>query len=230
MSAHTLERAPVSGLTSLPRINLLPPEIHVQRRLRRVQMQLAGAGVLAVLIVIALFLLAMSSVSSANADLEASRVEKAELQEKVDGLANVRQTYTLVDQASGMLRAAGSGEVLWSSYLGDLGPLLPADAWLTKVTVVSTSTTAASAAPPPAGTPVAAPQGIATITFEGTALAHIQVANWLDSIAKERAWTNASFSKSDEKLVGSRKTYDFTSTVTVTAAALSGRYTKPAGS
>lgn len=224
MSTHSIERATVSGrLVTLPAVNLLPPHIVVRRKLRRVQTQLGGAGVLAILVVIALFVLAVASVSSAQNELDTARAEKAGLQKQVDGLSHVRQTYVLVDQANGMLRDAGGNEVPWSAYLDDLGPLLPAGAWLTKVTVAAGAATAPTAA---AGT--AAP--VATITFEGTALAHVNVASWLDSIAKERGWASPYFSRSEEKPVGGRKTYAFTSTVAVTTAALSGRYTKPAGS
>lgn len=224
MSTHALERTPVSNLVMLPSVNLLPPQILVSRRLRRLQTQLGGAGVAAALLVITMFLLAVSSVSSANDDLAAAKSEHAALQTQVDGLAHVRQTYALVDQANGLLRDAGGNEVLWSSYLGDLGPLLPAEAWLTKVTVA-----AAPVAGPAVGGAPASQQAVAQITFEGTALSHVNVAIWLDSVATERGWANPYFSKSEEKLVGTRKTFNFTSTVTVTAAALSGRHATPAG-
>jgi len=223
---HTRTRAPVSGLVSLPGVNLLPPEIRMRRRLRRVQIQLGGAGVAAVLVVVALFLIAASSVSSANGDLRDAQAQRATLQEQVDGFNHVGQTYALVDQANGLLRDAGGNEVLWSSYLGDLGGLLPAGTWLTKVTVTAAPV---AAAPPQPGVAPAAPPGIAQLTFEGTALAHVNVASWLDSIAKERGWANPYLSQSDEKLIGDRKVFSFSSTATVTTAALSGRYTTPAG-
>lgn len=226
MSTATQERAATSRLVSLPAVNLLPPEIHVRRRLRRVQGQLAGAGVVAVLLVVALFLLALSSVSSARGDLDKSRVEQTALQKKVDASAHVQQTYALVDQAHGLLHAAGGSEVLWSDYLGDLGPLLPAGTWLTKVTVTSATPTAPAGAPSAAAAPA---QAVAQITFDGTALAHVNVASWLDRIAKERGWSNPYFTRSEEKLVGSTRTFTFTSTVTVTEAALSGRYPKAGG-
>ncbi|MGB9378605.1 MAG: PilN domain-containing protein [Mycobacteriales bacterium] len=226
VNAPDVERAPLTRLVSLPAVNLLPPHILVRRKLRRVQTQLGGGGVVAVLVVIALFLLALSSVHAASNDLDAAKVQRAGLQTQVDALSNVRQTYALVDTTNGLLRDAGGNEVLWSSYLGDLGPLLPSGAWLTKVTVAPALVTPAST---PGAAATATPT-IAQITFEGVALSHVNVAGWLDSIAKERAWTNPYFSKSDEKLIGTKKTYAFSSTVNVTTAALSGRYTNPTGS
>lgn len=224
MSTRAPERTTLSSMVTLPSVNLLPPEILVARKLRRVKAQLAGGGLVAILVVVALFLLAMSSVTAADRDLTTAKAQRAALQTQDDKLAHVRQTYALVDQANGLLRDAGGNEVLWSTYLGDLGPLLPSGAWLTKVTVGS----GAAAAPAAPGAP--ATQSVAQITFEGTALSHVNVALWLESIAKERGWVNASFSRSQETLVGTRKVYGFSSTVTVTATALSGRYLKPAGS
>ncbi|MCU1589867.1 MAG: hypothetical protein JWP11_1123, partial [Frankiales bacterium] len=51
----------------------------------------------------------------------------------------------------------------------------------------------------------------------------------LESLAKQKGYANPYFTNSTKALVGSRETVDFTSTVTMTSAALSGRYTKPIG-
>jgi len=225
MSARTQERAPAGGLVTLPTVNLLPPEILARRGLRRLKILLGGAGAVAILVVVAMFVMALSSVSAANSDLETATSQRLGLQKQVDGYAHVRQTYALVDQANGLLRDAGGNEVLWSTYLGDLGQLLPAGAWLTKVTVAP----ATAAGPAGPGVAPTASPAVAQITFEGTALAHVRLAAWLDSIAKERGWAEPYFSKSEEKLIDSRKTFTFTSTVMVTAAALSGRHQTPAG-
>ncbi|MGE5763911.1 MAG: hypothetical protein ACM3ZF_08600 [Mycobacterium leprae] len=56
------------------------------------------------------------------------------------------------------------------------------------------------------------------------------MATWLEALAKQRGYTNPSFSTSTERYIDASKVVDFTSTVTVTDKALSGRYTKPAGS
>ncbi|MGH8938093.1 MAG: hypothetical protein ACRDV2_01960, partial [Actinomycetes bacterium] len=52
-------------LATLPRVNLLPPEIEEQRRFRRVQAGLGGAVAVAVALVAAGFVMANSEVSSA---------------------------------------------------------------------------------------------------------------------------------------------------------------------
>ncbi len=214
MTTPIRHKVGTGGLPLLPRVNLIPTEISERRRLRRVQAGLGGSAGIAVAIVVVLFLLAASSVSSAKQDLAGARAENTVVQAKVDGLNNVGQTFALVDQAHGLLRDAAGGEILWSSYLTDLSLRIPDSVWLTKVTV----------------SPAATPGGVAQISFEGVGLTHDDVARWLDAIAKERGWSNPYFSKSDEKFLGSHQTYVFSSTVTVTPEALSGRYTKPAGS
>jgi hypothetical protein len=82
----------------------------------------------------------------------------------------------------------------------------------------------------PAGTVVAAtPAGIGTVTFTGVGFSHDDVAVWLESLATQKGYANPYFSSSTETLLGTRKTVNFTSTATLTPAAYSGRYTKPAG-
>lgn len=213
-------KASTTGLVSLPQVNLIPIEIVERRRLRTVQAGFGGGVALAIVLLLALYLLAAGSVSARQGDLAAAQAEHASVQKQVDGYANVGQTYALVDAAHGLLRDAGSGEVQWSQYLTDLSLRVPSTVWLSQITVAP----AAASAVPAATTP-----GIATITFTGIALSHDDVALWLDSLAKERGWTDPYFSTSVEQFIGSHQTYTFTSSVTVTSVALSGRYTAPAG-
>ncbi len=222
MSAPVRDKVATGGIPALPRVNLIPTEIAERRTLRRVQAGMAGGGLAAVAIVVVLLLLAAASAAAAKHDLATAKAENVTVQGQVDSLKPVTQTFTLVDQARGALRNAAGGEILWSSYLTDLAQRIPDSVWLTKVSVAPAAV--------PAGATPGAPAGIASITFEGVALAHTDVAKWLDSVAKERGWSQAYFTKSDEKVLAGRLTYVFASTVTVTATALSGRYTKPAGS
>lgn len=222
MRTITRQKAGATGLVTLPQVNLLPLEIIERRRLRVVQAGLGGAVALALVLLVGLYFLAASAVSSSQSDLTAAQAENALVQKQVNGFANVGQTYALVDKAHGLLRDAGGGEVLWSRYLTDLSLKIPSTVWLNQVTVAP-----AAAAPVTALTGVT--PAIATITFTGVALSHDDVAVWLDALASERGWTDPYFSTSTEQYIGSHQTYTFTSSVTVTAAALSGRYTTPAG-
>jgi Tfp pilus assembly protein PilN len=220
VTAPSLHQVGTAGLPSLPRVNLIPPEIAARRTLRRVQAGLGAGAVAALAIVVVLLLLASASVSSAKVQLTAAQADNTKVQAQVDGLQNVVKTFALVDQARGALRDAAGGEILWSTYFTDLSLRVPANVWITKLTVSSVVASAAGVA--------GAPAGVALISFEGVGLAHNDVATWLDSIAKEHGWSNPYSSKSEEKVINGRVVYEFASTVTVTADALSGRYTKPA--
>jgi Tfp pilus assembly protein PilN len=217
MNAPSRDKVGTTGLAVLPRINLIPTEIADRRSLRHLQAGLGGAGLAAVGIVVLLLVMAMGSVSSARTDLTNAQTENTAVHAKVAGLQNVAATFALVDQAHGALRDAGGREVLWSTYLTDLSLRVPDSVWLTGVKVTAIPA-------PVAGSAAAA--AIGQISFEGVALSHDDVAKWLDSIAKERGWSDPYFTRSELKLIGGRATYSFTSTVNVTEAALSGRYTK----
>ena len=83
MSAVSFEtsNAPLlgEGLVTLPRVNLLPPEIGERRNFRRIQYGL-GAGVLsAVAVVAGAFLLASGGVASAQSELDVASAETARL-------------------------------------------------------------------------------------------------------------------------------------------------------
>lgn len=107
--------------------------------------------------------------------------------------------------------------------LFDRSKRIPSTVWLSQVTVGP-----AAAAAPAGPAVVGAVPAVATLTFTCIALSHDDVALWLDSLAKEKGWSDPYFSTSVEQYIGSHQTYTFTSSVTVTAAALSGRYAIPA--
>ncbi len=225
MNLATRRTTSTTGLATLPQVNLLPVEIAERRQLRVVQAGLGGGVALALALVVALYFLAAASVSSAQGDLVSATAAHDSTQKQLDGYQNVGQTYALVDQAHTLLRTAGSSEVQWSHYLTDLSLRIPSTVWLSQVTVGP-----AAAAAPAGPAVVGAVPAVATITFTGIALSHDDVALWLDSLAKEKGWSDPYFSTSVEQYIGSHQTYTFTSSVTVTAAALSGRYAIPARS
>ena len=58
------------------------------------------------------------------------------------------------------------------------------------------------------------------------AFAHTDVANWLESLAREKGYAGPLLQSSTEALLGTRKVVNWSVTVTLTPEALSGRYTK----
>lgn len=224
MSLMTETRAEVS-LSSLPRVNLLPPEIAEGRRMRRIQVGLGGAVVGALGVVALLYVGASSSVSSAQTELDAANARHASLQAESAKYRDVTAVYAQAAAAQAMLTQAMGEEVRYSQFLNDLSLTVPENVWLKNVTFSQS----APAAPSAAAAASATAAGIGTVTFTGVGFSHDDVAVWLESLATQKGYTNPYFSSSTEALLGTRKTVNFTSTATLTSAAYSGRYTKPIG-
>lgn len=209
-----------SGLVTLPRVNLLPPEIAERRRFRRIQYGL-GAGVLATAGVVALlFVSASASVDSANDELTSANAENARLQAETATYADVAGIYAQAAAAEAMLTEAMGQEVRYSRFLSDLSLSIPENVWLKNLTFAQGDT------PPAVGS---TEPGIGTVTVAGVGFSHDDVAVWLESLAGQEGYTNPYFSSATESLIGPRTVVDFSSTATLTPAALSGQYTKPAG-
>ena len=213
--------APVgTGHAVLPRVNLLPPEIAEQARFKRIQMGLGGGLLATVGVVAALYVTAVASVGDAQTELDTATARGTALQTETAKYADVEAVYGRAAAAQGMLTSAMGQEVRFSQYLNDLSLTVPDKVWLKSLTFAQT---------PPVAGPGAAEPGIGTVTFSGTAYSHDDVAVWLESLAKQKGYLNPYFTNSTKALLGTRTTVNFESTVTMTPAALSGRYTAPAG-
>jgi|KBSSwiStaDraftv2_1062776.scaffolds.fasta_scaffold166362_3 Tfp pilus assembly protein PilN len=212
-------------LATLPRVNLLPPEIEQARRFRHVQAGLGGAVVASLVVAAALFVAASAQVGKAQDDLDANKAQATQLQAKVAEYAEVPLVYGQVEAAHAQLGQAMGQEVRWSYFLNDLSLKIPRHVWLDSMIV---SSAAANATAPVTGQYAAV--GIGTVLFEGHAYSHNDVAAWLNSLAKQKGYTQPYFSDSTVAALGSNNhAVRFTSQVTVTDDALSGRYTEKAG-
>ena len=199
----------------LPKVNLLPPEIGERARLRRIQLSLAG-GVLATAGVVAvLYASAASTLSDAEERLAEVTGTAASLQAETRTLSHVDDVYAQAAAARELLATAMGEEVRFSQFLDDLSKAVPEHVWLRNVTFTqsATATTETGAA------------GIGTVTFTGVGFRHDDVATWLESLAAQQGFANPYITAATTERVGDRTTVAFTSNVTLTADALSGRYT-----
>ena len=206
---------PVLDALVLPRVNLLPPEIAEQARFRRVQACLAGGLVATVGVVGLLDAGATASVAEATDELTAATARGAALQADTRALGEVDDEHDRAAAAQTMLAGAMGQEVRFSTFLDDLSKTVPEHVWLKDVTF--TQAGAAGAAPTTAG--------IGTATFTGVGFRHDDVATWLETLAEQDGFSDPYVSDSVSGKIGDRRTVSFTSTVTLTSDALSGRYT-----
>ncbi|MDQ1745801.1 MAG: type pilus assembly protein PilN [Frankiaceae bacterium] len=206
---------------SLAVVNLLPPEIYEAAKFRRLQLALAGVGAAAVAVVGFMTYEAHHSVAAAKTQLTQAQDQQTSLQSQRTGLQSVQDVYNQVAAKNAMLTRAMGGEIRWSNYLMDLSLRVPNNVWLTNLT--ATETGATGAATPTSGTPVLQ-TGIGTVQFSGVAFSHDDVATWLDALAKEKGFMNVYFTSSTKGVIGTRPVVNFVSQVTLTQAALSGRF------
>lgn len=204
------------GPPPLPRVNLLPPEIAERKRFQRIQAGL-GAGLLTAVAVVALLHLdAAGDVADAEDEHAAAAARGAALAEQTAEFADVEAVYARTAAAQDVLHRAMGQEVRFSEFLHDLSVTVPEDVWLQETTFTQDETATASG-------------GIGTVSFTGAARSHDDVAVWLETLATQDGYTDPTFTGATAADVNGRRTVTFTSTVTLTADALSRRYTAPAG-
>lgn len=209
-----------------PRVNLLPPEIGEQARFRKVQTGLALAVLAAAGLAGLLYFMAAGEADEASRELDASRATTATLQADAAKYAEVPQVYSQVAAAQAQLAQAMGQEIRWSYYLNDLSLRIPEDLWLDRLTV--TQNVDATAGTLPTANPTS-PAAVATVTFEGTALEHVDVAAWLRSLLKMQGHYDPYFTRSDRSTIGDTPVVNFDSSVSINDEALSGRYSEKAG-
>lgn len=214
------ETLPAVRPVGLPRVNLLPPEIAEARRFRRVQAGLGGAMLAAVGVVALLYAGASGAISDAQSQVDAAAARASALRAQTAQYDNVTKVYAQAAAARSLLTQAMGQEVRWSTFLNNLSLSIPDNVWVTSI---------AFSQAPVAPTLGQTQPGIGTATFSGVGFQHDDVAVWLESLAGQKGYANPYFSNSAEALVGPRKVVNFTSTVTLTNDALSGRYTSQAG-
>lgn len=229
----TLEDAG-AAVVRLPCINLLPPEIGERARFERIRRALAGGLLATVGVVAALHLSAASDLERAGAQLETAKARSVALRTESATFADVQGVYASAAQAQEMLSSAMGQEVRFSQFLDDLSLTVPEGIWLKSATFTQAAPAEAAAAPGAAGAPAeaagaAGASSVGTVTFTGVGFSHDDVAAWLESLAKQKGYVDPSFTDSTTGVIGKRHTVTFTSTVTLTTDALSGRYAAPAG-
>ena len=220
---------------TVPRVNLLPPEVGERRKLRKVQAGLA-VGILGVAGVVGLlYVQAGSGESTARASLETAQVTNTSLQAQADKLAYVSKAKQQIDAAKASLKAAMGSEVLWSKTMQELQRRLPDGVRFTNVAVVGDgplansagtgASTSKSATTTATGGTTVPSNTVATITIQGKADTMDDVAAELDQLELVTGFSNVYLSSATRPAGGdSDQTVTFTATADITNAVLSHRY------
>ena len=216
--ADAPEQAPAGPApVVLPRVDLLPPEIGQAARARQARLAAAAVVALAALGVAGVWYSSTQSTAEAQAELEAAQATGAALQAEIAQFAEVRQVTQEVADTRTQLSLAMADEVLWSTYLTDLSLTVPDQTWLTEMTVTRQAPT------PPEADGTGGSGSIGVVQFLGGGDVHEDTAVWLESLVDQDGYANPYFTVSQLEEDG-RLHVTFDSTVSLTPAALSGRY------
>ncbi len=209
MSTQTATRT-----LTLPRVNLLPPEIAEKRKLQQVQAGVVVAVTLSVAAVAFFDIQGGHSVTAAKGKLSAATSDGSRLTRELATYNDVKSTATQLAVNQALLQQAMSTEVRWSSYLADLSVILPTTTWVTSVTMSNT------VSPGTLSSPNQAPAAIGTVNVQGVALKYNNLADWLDSLQPEKGLKGVYFSNATEQYIGSTKTVGFQASANLTSDAL----------
>ena len=137
--------------------------------------------------------------------------------------------YARKEAAEAMLVEAMGAEVRWSRLLDELSHEVPDRVFLTDLTYVQNGTAQAGSAPTGG-----AASSIGSVVVSGTAYSHRDVAVWLEALNAQEGHAGATLQSATERRLADldlpdRTVVDFTSSVSLTADALSDRYTRAGG-
>jgi len=122
-----------------PRVDLLPLEVHQDRRGRAIARRMwLGTGTVGVLVVIATAAATLQGMGAAS-DLAAAQAETAAIQQQQQQYSEVRRVEQDTALASAAQEVGGSTEIDWKSYLGQVQQLLPEGVAITALTIDSSS-------------------------------------------------------------------------------------------
>jgi Tfp pilus assembly protein PilN len=204
---------------TLPRVNLLPPEIAEGVRFRNAQAAMGLALFATLAVVGGLTYLASTDVSSAQEQLTTAQTEQTKLQAEAAQYANAPKVYAQVAVAQAQMATAMGQEIRYSYVLKDLSLYIPAGVWLEELKIsqpVDTPNTIKGAW----GNP-----GVASVSFTGKTLKLTDVAAWLDALAKQPDYTDPYFTDAAQIDDQGTTVYKVNSNVTITDKALTNRYT-----
>lgn len=204
------------------RVNLLPPELAIRRRLRR-RAQLSVA--LLVLWVVALggvYVLKLADVAEAEQAREDARGEVARLETELVSLDEYRVLSARIDARSELLSTAMADEISWARVLNDVSMTFPEDA--------SMLTLAAAANPREEGDPAEATidngSPVASVTFSGYSVDRLApgIEGVVSDFEEAGGFVNSYLQMAQEAEIGTTDVTNFNGKLDLNDEALTHRY------
>jgi len=226
---------------SLPRVNLLPKEIEERRLVQRQRGGVAAALVLLLALLGLWYVQESQKLTEARQEADRERAVATGLRAQKAELQPYAALESRVVAAEQLRAKVYAREIRFSGIMQDISAIVPADVWLTQMTAAIKATDAAAggggdtAAAGTSGTNTPGSPGagspVATITFTGTGLAHVDVGGFMRALAAgpkqrgSRVYLNPYFTASQKGAEeGGETTVTFSATVDLSEAAFSGRF------
>lgn len=214
------------------RVNLLPADIAVKRRVRRQSYMLGVIFGVFVLILIGFWFYQQMRFNEQQRLLAEEQTKVRQLETQVAALQEFAKLEESVVAKRTTLASAMVGDVAWSRLLLDLAMTIPGDSWITSFTgnaAQGAAPTGAPGVPPPPGPTVLAKLG--TVQFSANTFDFPGVARWVTRLQGElKSLTNIWVPTAVKGKIGLRDTIVFSSTADLSSEAGSGRYqTQQAG-
>jgi hypothetical protein len=238
-----------------PRIDLLPKQLVEQRLVRR-QRTGIGAAFLVLLAVLGIwYVLENQALHDARAEADREQATAAGLRAQRAQLQPLADLETQIAASEQLRATVYRNEIQFSAVMRDISAIVPDDVWLTSMGVTFTDAANASQAGTATGastrsstTPAASGGGtaattpgspgagspVASITFAGSGLEHVDVGGFLRALARgpkkggQPVYLNPYFTTSNKQDDNGETVVTFSATVDLSSAAYSGRY-QPAG-
>ncbi len=196
----------------MARINLLPPEIAIRQRERRMVLLFAAACGVVLLFLVGIWFIQRGTISSEEEELQRLQADRARLQAEVAQLQQFGELQANVEGTRQTLAAALAGDVAWSSFLNDLSLIMPDNSWLTNLSLN------AAAAQAPTGEPA-----FGTTTFQGFVFDFPGLAGWLTRMTQIDGLTFVYLTTGTRQELFEREVVSFGANASVTELLLSRR-------
>lgn len=214
---------PGLGASSLPQVNLLPPEVRAARGLVNVKRWLAIALVIVVVAIGLVYVLAMLARNSAENTLATEQARTAELQTEVAKYDEVPRVLANLARTKDALQLGTSTEIQWKSYLDAITAVLPEGVSIDSFIVSQTTPWMAAVGPQD---PLVTP-GVANISFTVRATTLPNTAAWLDALDAIPNLSSPTLSMASLTAETGEPYFAITTNVQVDATAVVPRFADP---
>jgi Tfp pilus assembly protein PilN len=158
-------------------------------------------------------------ISDAEGELREQRAQAASLQQRVNALHSFEVMEQTIDGNRGYLAVALRNDVAWSRFLDDLDTNIPADAWVTGLTM------AAKVGTTPMGDPA-----LGDVQYQGFVKSFPGLSGWLNKMESLDGLRFVYLSNGSKQDLGGTKVVGFSATAHLTDSMLSGRCQKEGAS